>query len=196
MQLTLWKQRMIWMLAAVLAAGLTLAAVDDAAAACGRGHHAPRAPGMGEGGCGHDRGMGLMRLESLTDEQRDKLAALRDAAQKEMISLRSDLAALRVDLRAVMREDEPDRAKAAELARRMGELRGKIQARRLTLRIDMGGLLTGEQKAELKEMRRECRQDCRTHHRRGGRGRGRPHGWRHSPPPAPPAPGEPPETEL
>jgi Spy/CpxP family protein refolding chaperone len=113
--------------------------------------------------------MGVMKLESLTDEQREKILDLQTEARKEIIRKRAEVATLKVDLRALLRQDEPDMAEVEDLVRRIARIKGDIRAREIRLRLEIRKLLTPEQREELKEMRRECRRGPQW--RRGG-----PHG--------------------
>jgi Spy/CpxP family protein refolding chaperone len=137
--------------APLVAAGALIAASFDAAAR----------PGGGWGG-GLDHG-GLMRLESLTEEQMDKIADLHSAAEKEKIRLDAEISTLKVDLNALLREDAPSRARVQELARKIGELQGDLKAKRLMTHLDVKQVLTKEQIEELKAMRREHREMRRDH---------------------------------
>jgi Spy/CpxP family protein refolding chaperone len=132
----------------------------------------PGAPGaeMGDGMEGGGMGPGSgARMEALklTEEQKNKLADLRDRQRREGIQARADLQIASLDLGKLMREEKPDRAKInAQI--------DKIETRRATMRksqvgtmLEMRDVLTPEQRATLKQQREERRHD------RGGRG----HTW-------------------
>lgn len=103
---------------------------------------------------------GLCQLLDLTEEQTGRIQELRDENRAAMLEMRKDMARLRNEKQGEMLADEPDRGKVLDLVGQMGELRTKMQSRRMEMRWAVRDLLTDEQKDQLAELRL----------RKGGRG--------------------------
>ncbi|MHB8080342.1 MAG: Spy/CpxP family protein refolding chaperone [Candidatus Krumholzibacteriia bacterium] len=131
--------------AALAALCLVLGLAAAAAARPGGGPGGGRGDGAGPG---ERIGRGWERLE-LTTEQREQLGKLREAGRAEGLALRKDLLRLRHELRGEMLKDTPDVKAVDELAARIGEAQGKLEAHRLHQRLAMRSLLTPEQRDRL-----------------------------------------------
>jgi Spy/CpxP family protein refolding chaperone len=153
----------------LIVAALLLATVVDAAA------QGPRfGPGRGgpdgfigdAGGSGGGR-LALMRLASLTDEQRQQIRTLTQQRREGLAMLQRDVAEARRALSASADSGQVDESKAAEL----GQATGALALARARLQADVLAVLTPEQRAELATRREDMRKWLES--RPGGRG-GRP----------------------
>ncbi|MBU1699791.1 MAG: Spy/CpxP family protein refolding chaperone [Candidatus Eisenbacteria bacterium] len=185
-----WRGTRSWFVLSALLAGLILVLFTNAGWTGPRGHRM-----QGEGLC-ESAGRGLMRLESLTDEQRDKIAALKASSEKERIQIQSEIETLKVDLQMLMREDKPNRSRVEDLAQRIAGFRGKLQAGRLMHRLDIREILTPAQREELKKMNQQGRQHRSMRHPGGKKDfGGHRRGWS-SPPSFQPQDSGTPESEF
>lgn len=108
----------------------------------------------------------------LTDDQREKIKALRSAYARDMIRLRADTRLARVDLRELMNETSPDVSRVKELAAAVSRAQGSVFERDAVFRAEFKNLLTPEQQETLRESfrdRRDGRRDSGMRWRRGGR---------------------------
>lgn len=176
------KSRATWMVGAVCVAlsallvGATMADVAAQGPSGGPRHERGRGghpgPGFGPGG----RGLGLgpiMRLESLTDAQREQLRALAQSRRDEGPALVRQLAEAQRALMASAESGVVDESKAAEL----GAAVSSLAVMRARLHADAFAILTPEQKAELTAQRSRMRQWWQSRPDGGGpggRGRNRP----------------------
>jgi Spy/CpxP family protein refolding chaperone len=131
--------------AALVALCMVLGLAAAAVAQPGRGPGAGRGDGFGRG---ERMGRLLERLD-LTPDQREQLGKLREAGRAEGLVLRKDLLRLRHELRGEMLKDAPEGKVVEQLAARIGEAQGKLQAHHLRQRLAMRGLLTPEQRDRL-----------------------------------------------
>ena len=113
----------------------------------------------------------LDRIE-LTDDQREKIDALRSAYARDIIQLRADTRLARVDLREVMNETSPDVSRVRELAAAVSRAQGSMFERSAVMQAELKNMLTPEQQETLRESfrdRRDGRRDSGMRWRRGGR---------------------------
>ena len=113
----------------------------------------------------------LDRIE-LTDDQREKIDALRSAYARDIIQLRADTRLARVDLRELMNETSPDVSRVRELAAAVSRAQGSIFERSAVMQAELKNMLTPEQQETLRESfrdRRDGRRDSGMRWRRGGR---------------------------
>ncbi|MCY3774162.1 MAG: Spy/CpxP family protein refolding chaperone [Gemmatimonadetes bacterium] len=113
----------------------------------------------------------MARLE-VTDDQQEKIKALRSAYTREMIQLRADSRLARVELRELMDEASPDVDRVKELAAAVSAARGSVFERSAIFRAEFRNVLTPEQQETLRESfrdRRDGRRDSGMRWRRGGR---------------------------
>ena len=108
----------------------------------------------------------------LTDDQQEKIKALRSAYTREMIQLRADSRLARVELRELMDEASPDVDRVKELAAAVSAAQGSVFERSAIFRAEFRNVLTPEQQETLRESfrdRRDGRRDSGMRWRRGGR---------------------------
>jgi len=158
----------------LIVAALLLATAVDAAAQGPRFGRGRGGPGgfIGDAG-GRGGGLGLMRLGSLTDEQRQQIRTLTDQRREGLAMLTREVAEARGALAASVESGQVDEGKATEL----GQATSALALARARLHADVLGVLTAEQKAELAKRREQMRAwlDARpggrgTRSGRGGRG--------------------------
>ncbi len=101
-------------------------------------------------GEGRARRMELMRDLDLTKEQRDRLADLRDKQARAAIRARADLATAGLDLKRLLRAENPDRAAINRQIDRMAQLRAEMAKARVAGMLDMRAVLTPEQREKLR----------------------------------------------
>jgi protein CpxP len=142
-------------------------------------HDAPGGGWMGRGPDGmgppgHRRGMGGMRgggmgmafrQLDLTDEQKKRMADIRDRQERSSIRARADMSIAELDLRKLMRADSPDRRAIESQIEKIGSMRTSMQKSRVGMMFDMRSVLTPEQRNQLKEMRENGGGKQRTHGR-------------------------------
>jgi Spy/CpxP family protein refolding chaperone len=112
----------------------------------------------------------LMRFADdikLTDEQISKLEAMTTEFQKQMVDRRAGLKKAQIDLRSLMREDEPNENQVLAAIDEVNSLKAEIQKQQFRHRQQVHGLLTDEQIETLKQKQKERFND------RPGRGVGR-----------------------
>jgi Spy/CpxP family protein refolding chaperone len=114
-------------------------------------------PGMMGGGSGpgmmggYGRGGGPMAALNLTDEQHDKLFAIQEANRKKnwdtMSSMRSEM----FKLQRMYNAESVDSKPLLEQQKKVDDLRRQMLASRLDMRKQMEGVLTPEQKKQLRQ---------------------------------------------
>ncbi len=82
----------------------------------------------------------------LSEEQREQIESIHEAARDEVAGLRKDMLRLRHDIRGEMLEDDPDAGKLRRLAEQMGEIRTQLQIHRLETQLAVRGVLTPDQR--------------------------------------------------
>lgn len=117
-----------------------------------------RGRGMGMGLGGHGMGMGPefgMRLHALdlTDQQKTKIEAVHERAQRKNIQSRADLQVAQLDLRKLLRAENPDRRAIESQIDRVSALQAGMQKANLGVMFETRALLTEAQKKQLQEMR-------------------------------------------
>lgn len=155
--------------------------------------------GMGRG-FGRGRGFGpemllfreRMRRElGLTEEQSKRLHQLGLEARRNSIRRRADLETKRLDLRELLRAEQPDRAAIDRAVRELAELQAAQMKAGIDLRLGAQEVLTPEQRQQLRQLRERGFRERKAPGPEGERFRGRP-GRRPGPPseqaPAPSAP--------
>ncbi len=159
------KPKAMWIFAVVL--GATLLAGTAWSQGFGRD---------GERGSGwrgrHGDGMqmldnpALQEQLGLTEEQTERLRALRSDAAKSGIRTRAELRIKRLELRELLQAEEPDRARIEKKVRELSDARYAAQMQRIDQRLAFRSVLTPDQREKMRSLRRQFRQ------RRGGRGFG------------------------
>ena len=109
-------------------------------------------PGMmgGYGGPGWGRGGGFAALD-LTEDQREKLAAIREQARSRNWGAMGQLRAEQFKLRALLRGDTVNAPAVVEQQQRVDELRRQLLKSRIETRNEMATLLTPEQKKRMRD---------------------------------------------
>ncbi|MGH1363501.1 MAG: Spy/CpxP family protein refolding chaperone [Calditrichia bacterium] len=91
------------------------------------------------------RGKHGLRGLDLTEEQRSQVADLRLDMQKEMITVRAQVAGLRAELKLAMVADKFDEGKVKNLHGKLSELRAKMSLKKLMNKRAVRDLLTPDQ---------------------------------------------------
>lgn len=113
-----------------------------------------RGGGFGKGmSRGHGAGFGPMMAEQLelTDAQKEQLADMRAAHQKEMIRQRAEMKIARLELQELFRSDA-DRGQITSKVEQIGKLEIELDKARVAHRLDMRDILTPEQRDKLKDL--------------------------------------------
>jgi Spy/CpxP family protein refolding chaperone len=123
-----------------------------------------RGPGMGHGG---PAGAEFREKLNLSDDQKAKLADIRDRHERAGIPIHGDLRIASLDLRKLMRADKPDpRAIDAQIDR-IASLRASLQKSRVAGMLEARAVLTPAQQ----KLMREHRGGMMGHGMHEGRGR-------------------------
>lgn len=109
-------------------------------------------PGMmgGYGGPGWGRGGGFASLD-LTEEQREKLAAIREQARSRSWGAMGQVRAEQFKLRELLRADPVNAAAVVEQQQKVDELRRQLLKSRIEARNEIAALLTPEQKKRMRD---------------------------------------------
>jgi Spy/CpxP family protein refolding chaperone len=152
-------------LAAALAVGSTLATAQGPGYGYGPGYGSGYGPGMMGGGYGPGmmggsggRGMmggygrgGALATLNLTDEQQDKVFALQEEHRRKNADAMSKVRTETFKLRRMYNAESVDSKALLEQQRKVDELRRQLLASRLEMRKQMEGVLTPEQKKQLRQ---------------------------------------------
>ncbi len=137
-----------------------------------RGWGKGRAPGIGPEG---RQAPCCEAIPNLTPEQSAKLTELRQQHDKEIIPLRNELTAKHAELRNLWVQGNPDEAAIKAKQQEINELRNQLQDKMTEYRLEVGKILTPEQRAQLQSARPDrSRWDAK---RPGARGYGRMRTW-------------------
>lgn len=109
--------------------------------------------GRGQGG-GPMVGWGLQALD-LTAEQQQKLQDMRSMHQKDMARLRADAQIAQIELRDLLRQDNPKDADVKAKINSVTQTRGKIMESQVGFRLKMQQVLTPEQRQKFQDMQME-----------------------------------------
>ena len=90
-------------------------------------------------------GMGWMSNLNLTQDQKAKLAELRQNMVKETMTVRSKLAALSIEFRTLFVRQDADEAKLKAMHSKMLTMQRRLQETLLTYRLAMRKILTPQQ---------------------------------------------------
>jgi Spy/CpxP family protein refolding chaperone len=118
----------------------------------GRGH-GPRGWGMegrGEGGFGLRARMAELNL---SQDQKDRIAAVHDKTARAMIRSRADLQTARLDMRELLRSDNPDERAIDAQIDKIAAIRADMAKARMGARLEVRSILTPEQRSKLREPR-------------------------------------------
>jgi len=115
------------------------------------GPGAGRGPGAG-GDCGYRSEAGYEKL-NLTDEQKTKIEALRDANYKATRPLREKIFDKSVELRRLWLQANPDKDKITAAQKEVRTLRDEMQDKVTALSLEISKILTPEQNEKLANSR-------------------------------------------
>jgi Spy/CpxP family protein refolding chaperone len=108
-----------------------------------------RGPGMGPGG-----GMaGAFAKLDLTDDQREKLAAVHEKQQRKNVQARADLEIARLDLQALMKAEKPNTSTINTQIDKIAKMQGEMRKSQVGALLEARALLTPEQQKQLREAR-------------------------------------------
>jgi Spy/CpxP family protein refolding chaperone len=117
-----------------------------------------------QGGNGNGRGQNAdgfcMNIPDLTQEQQDKIEAMRTTHQKTMLANRNQLNVKKAQLEQLMTADKPDAAAINKMIDEMSVIKTEMQKKKAEHRLAVRGLLTDAQRVYFDS------------HRGGGKGRG------------------------
>lgn len=94
----------------------------------------------------------IEKLE-LTDEQVDKLEDLRSSLEKEALEIKQEIERAQLELKQLMREDEPSESKIKAKVREIGSLRTDLQLLHVDAFFKARSILTDEQIEKIKSLR-------------------------------------------
>lgn len=161
------------------------------------GMHRGGRPGFG-GGHGFGHGGGLARMAEnprvreylgLTDDQVKRLHTLGVEAEKASVQTRADMQLRHIELRELMRADNPDQSAIMAKIDEVNALRGKMEKDRVQTMLSARGVLTPDQIKKLKTFMENRGAGGMGHgpmERRGGPGRPPAHSGAAAPKPATP----------
>jgi Spy/CpxP family protein refolding chaperone len=111
--------------------------------------------GMGRGrGPGRGRGAAAMREKlNLTDDQKSRLADIRERHARRAVPIHGDLRIAALDLRKLMRADRPDQRAIDAQIDRIASLRASLQKSRIAGRLEARAVLTPAQQKIMREHR-------------------------------------------
>ena len=96
-----------------------------------------------------------MAALELSAEQRAKLESLNLERARKTAQLRADLKVARLDLRAAMRQDNPDPDQVNTRVEAVNKARSLLLESRISHRLKVNGVLTPEQRNKLREIQRD-----------------------------------------
>jgi len=85
----------------------------------------------------------------LTEQQKQAIDALHDAARPRQLELRKQLVQHEAQLASLMAADAPDEDAVLRLVAQIGDVRTELQANRIRVRLQVRAQLTPEQRARL-----------------------------------------------
>jgi Spy/CpxP family protein refolding chaperone len=86
---------------------------------------------------------------NLTEEQSEKIRALRQAHEKDILPLRTQMFTKRAEMRLLWMETDPDREKIKAKQKEIHELKGQLQEKNMDFRFAVSDILTPEQRSKL-----------------------------------------------
>jgi len=141
--------------------------------AYGRGGNKGRSAGIGSEG---RQAACVATMPSLTAEQSAKLKELRDQRDKEALPIKNGMIAKRAELRNLWLQGNPDETAIKAKHQEINDLRVKLQDTMTEYRLEVGKVLTPDQRAQLQSKRpgKDYRGDAK---RPGAPGYGRMRTW-------------------
>lgn len=112
-----------------------------------------QAPPMRPGGVlGNPR---LMERLKLSDDQKNQIEKLRTDFQKQQISQRAKVQTAAVELRQLLRAENPDKAAIEKKINEVSQLRAQLQTARVNHMLNVRKILTPEQQKMIREAVKE-----------------------------------------
>ena len=102
--------------------------------------------GMGPGWGRHAPALANLNL---TAEQSEKIRALRETHQKDIIPLQTQLFTKRAELRLLWMQTKPDSEKIKSKQKEIHDLMGQLQEKQTDFRLEFLNILTAEQRTKL-----------------------------------------------
>lgn len=102
---------------------------------------------------GHGKGYAMkakFELLDLSTEQRETINAIRVDTEKEIIRLKADIELKRIDLEQEFKADEPNRTRIMKLLEDITDVQLTVKKARADAHLKIHGILTPEQREELK----------------------------------------------
>lgn len=112
--------------------------------------------------------MGLMVISpdladkiGLSEEQKGKLDDIITDHRKDMIKTNADISLAEIDLKKLLRQDNPDLNLVKEQIKKISDMKADKEFAQIKTAIDTKNILTKEQQEKLKELRKENRPQMR-----------------------------------
>ena len=107
---------------------------------------------------------------NLTEEQSEKIRALRQSHEKGILPLRTQLFTNRAEMRLLWMETDPDSEKIKAKQKEIHKLQGQLQEKNMDFRFAVSDILTPEQRSKL--LQKKFGRHAGPHwDKRGGQGR-------------------------
>ena len=90
---------------------------------------------------------------NLSENQRERIAEVRESHQRERIQSQADLKLARLELRKLMRAEDPDQDAIDDQIDRMSSIRAEMMKSRVGQRLEVREILTPEQLNQLRDGR-------------------------------------------
>lgn len=132
----------------------------------GQGRHGRMGAGM------RGRHPDAMARLDLSDRQKERIQAIRQAQQRRMIPLRADLEAAALDLRELLEAENPSRPRIDAAVDRLADVRAEAHKARIASRLEVRSVLTDAQRKTLKDLGGERGRGMHGGRRGGARGMG------------------------
>ena len=91
-------------------------------------------------------------INSLTDEQRDKIQDIKNDYAKKNIDIRAEVEKMELDFHDMMIADNPSEKGLLNLVEKIGDLKTEIKKNQIKMTFDIRDLLTEEQREMMKKM--------------------------------------------
>ncbi len=132
---------------------LILAGLFAAPHAGAQGHHGAPGGGIMGGMLGKLLNPQAIEELELTDDQVNKLEDLQSAHEKEMLDAKQNIERARLNLKELMKDDDPSESKIKAKIREIGSLRTDMQLTQVDVFFAVRNILTDEQAEKLQSLR-------------------------------------------
>ena len=88
---------------------------------------------------------------NLSENQKERIAEVRESHQRERIQTQADLRLARLELRKLMRAEDPNQDAIDDQIDRMSSIRAEMMKSRVDQRLEVREILTPEQRNQLRE---------------------------------------------